>query len=215
MSKEQLTNMIYNQIRPWEVTDQVVLKQMMVVPRELFVPETYHDLAFADMAIPLGHGQVMLTPKEVGRILQDLNIQTDETILEIGTGSGYMTALLAGLGQRIDSIDIFSDFSVAAQLKLAKLKINNVNLITADAAHGWDKQSYDVIVITGSLPSLPNQFRLSLNPGGRLFAIIGQTPAMEAVLLTYTLRGQWHEQKLFETVVPPLLNVKEPSQFVF
>ena len=217
MNTEQaLTNMVKQQIRACDVLDQALLDLMATIPREDFVPHDYRHLAFAEMAIPLGYDQEMLTPLDEARILQALHILPHETTLEIGTGSGYMTALLAKMSRHVESIDIFPDFTAAAQLKLAQHQINNVTLITADAAQGWDEaKSYDVIVITGSLPLLPNEFRLNLNPNGRLFVILGTAPVMEATLLTYTLRGSWQQEKLFETIVPPLLNAKEPSLFAF
>jgi protein-L-isoaspartate(D-aspartate) O-methyltransferase len=209
-------NMIKQQLRTWNVLDAPTLNIIAKTPREYFVPENYKDLAFADMAIPLAHDQVMLTPKEEARLLQALNIQPTEVVLEVGTGSGYMTALLAGLAHFVYSVDIFADFSVTAKLKLAKCAINNIQLITADAAFGYNtKAPYDVIIITGSLPFLPESFRYSLKPGGRILAILGKAPAMEATLLTYHQQGAWSEQKLFETVVPPLLHAPERSLFTF
>lgn len=209
-------NMITQQVRTWGVLDQAVLDVMANTPRELFVPNIYRNLAFADITIPLGHEQIMFMPMEEARLLQALAVQSSDVVLEIGTGSGYLTALLAKLSKYVYSVDIFPDFCTEARLKLAAQKINNVKIANSDAALGWDEQMpYDVIVITGALPFLPEQFRKNLKPGGRIFAILGNTPAMEATLLTYTLRGDWLEDMLFETVVPPLLNAPELVSFKF
>lgn len=209
-------NMITQQIRAWEVSDQLVLDVVASTPREHFVPAAYRKLAFADMNVPLGHDQVMLTPKEEARIIQSLKIQAGEHLLEVGTGSAYMTALLAKLGQHVVSVDIFPEFIQAAQEKLTMLDISNVTLQVGDAARGWSRQQlYNVIVITGSLPFLPEDFRHSLEVGGRLFAIIGQAPTMEAVLFKRLTLEEWSEEKLFETVVPSLLNATTSSKFVF
>ena len=149
----------------------------------------------------------MFMPMEEARLLEALKIQPSDSILEIGTGSGYMTALLAKLGKFVYSIDIFPDFCVEAQSKLTAHGISNVKIINADATQGWDQQvPYDVIVISGALEVLPENFRKSLKPGGRIFAIVGTSPAMEATVLTFHQKGDWLEDILFETVVPPLLN---------
>lgn len=210
------TNMITQQLRTWEVLDDAVLQVVKTTPREDFVPAPYQALAFADMNIPLAHDQVMLTPKEEARLLQALNLQGTETALEIGTGSGYMTALLACLAKRVYSLDIFPDFTQQAQVKLATHNINNVTLLTADASRGWEQQGpYDAIILTGALPFLPESFRNSLKPGGRLIAILGVAPAMEATLIKRSERSTWSEEKIFETVIPALINAVQPSVFVF
>jgi protein-L-isoaspartate(D-aspartate) O-methyltransferase len=210
------TNMLTQQIRTWGVLNQHVLDIIAATPREKFVPEVYRNLAYADMAIPLPHDQVMLAPKEEARLLQALNIKPTDVVLEIGTGTGYMTALLACLAKQVYSVDIFADFTVNAKQKLHSLNIANVALITADAARGWEREApYDVIAITGSSPLLPASFRQSLKPGGRLFAILGDAPAMEATLITRSSTNEWSETLLFETVVPPLINALAPSEFVF
>jgi len=209
-------NMLTQQLRAWEVLDQLVLDVIASTPRDQFVPAPYRNLAFADMNIPLDHGQVMLTPKEEARIIQALKIQSSERILEIGTGSGYMTALLAKLGQHVHSVDIFPEFVQNAQTKFVAMDIENVSVTAVDAVQAWSpKELYDIIVITGSLPYLLENFRQSLKIGGRLFAILGQAPVMKATLLTRVAQGKWPELKLFETMVPPLLNAPTPSAFVF
>ncbi len=210
------TNMITQQLHTWGVLDPTVLELFAKVPRELFVPIEYKNLAFADTSIPIGHDQMMLTPTEEARIMQAVAVQPEEHVLEIGTGSGYMTALLAKLAKHVDSVDIFAEFTAAAQAKFTSLKIRNVTLDTADAASGWSMQpEYDVIVITGSLPFLPEYFRKILKRGGRLFAILGAAPAMEAMLFKQDERGFWQEQKIFETVVQPLINAQQNTGFVF
>ncbi len=209
-------NMITQQVRTWGVVNQDVLEVMANTPREAFVPHNYKKLAFVDACIPLGHGQVMFMPMEEARILQALDVQASDSVLEIGTGSGYLTALLAKLGKYIYSIDIFPDFCSSAKSNLDSQNIRNIEIINRDGALGWEEQSpYDIIVISGSLTFLPENFRKSLKPGGRIFAILGNSPAMEATLLTYTNKGDWLEDLLFETVVPPLLNAPELSHFRF
>lgn len=208
-------NMIEQQIRPWEVLDQRVLDVMTRTPREDFAPSRYRNLAFADVAIPLGHGQVMMRPNVEGRLLQALNPQPADTILEVGTGSGYLTACLAGLGGRVVSVDIVPEFTAAAEDQLNAHGVDNVTLYSGDAAQGWGDYRYDVIALTGSLPVLPERWRQQLVIGGRLFVIIGQDPIMEALLITRLGEQEWTEESLFETQLPPLLNVEKPSRFEF
>ena len=208
-------NMIEQQIRPWEVLDQRVLDVMTRTPREDFAPSRYRNLAFADVAIPLGHGQVMMRPNVEGRLLQALNPKSADTILEVGTGSGYLTACLAGLGGRVVSVDIFPEFTAAAEHKLNAHGVDNVTLYSGDAAQGWGDYRYDVIALTGSLPVLPERWRQQLVIGGRLFVIIGQDPIMEALLITRLGQQEWTEESLFETQLPPLLNVEKPGRFEF
>lgn len=209
-------NMIEQQIRPWDVLDQRVLDLIHTTPREAFVPQRFQGLAFADTEIPLGHGETMLAPKMVGRMLQALNIDSSDTILEIGTGSGYVTALLAHAGRQVYSIDIHPDFTQHAAMLLHAQGIHNVALETGDAAHGWPlHQPYDVILITGSLPILPPSFQQSLQRGGRLVAVVGDTPVMEAILITRTGDNEWSRESLFETSIKPLANAPQPSRFTF
>ena len=209
-------NMIEQQIRTWDVLDQRVLDVMNSIPREQFVPENCRSLAFADTNIPLGHEQVMMAPKLEGRLLQALAIKPDDSVLEIGTGSGYLTACLAALAQHVTSIDIMTDFTAAAGAKLEALTINNVTLETADAAEGiaGDKR-YDAIAVTGSVPLLQQQFQKNLNIGGRLFIITGSLPIMEANLITRVDEHHWSSECLLETCIPPLLNVVRPQAFTF
>ena len=209
-------NMVEQQIRPWDVSDDRVLELIARAPREDYVPAQYRNIAFADLNIPLGHGEVMMSPKLEARLLQELEIAPTDKILEIGTGSGYLTALLASLGQHVVSVDIEPEFTMTAANKLGRHGIRNITLETGDGARGWDRQQpYDVIVITGSLPILPEAFRQSLAPGGRLIAIVGQSPAMEVLRVRRVDAVAFREDSLFETDLPPLRNAIEPAKFVF
>ena len=207
-------NMVEQQIRTWEVLDQHVLDVMAEIPREDFVPPRYRNFAFADISIPLGHDQVMMTPKVEGRLLQGLNIAPTDNVLEVGTGSGYLTACLARLGASVLSVDIFPDFTQSARQKLNKHGIG-ARLQTGDAARNWNSHRYDVIALTGSLPILPESWRQRLAIGGRLFVIVGEEPIMEALLITRVGEQDWIEQSLFETAIPPLLNFNKPTVFEF
>ena len=207
-------NMIEQQIRPWDVLDQKVLDVLTQVPREEFAPDAYRNLAFCDIAIPLEHGQSMLPPKLEARMLQALEIQSKDDILQVGTGSGYVTALLGSLGGHVTSVDIHADIQEKAQQKLAENNIKNITMETGDAAQGWNSShNYDVIAIMGSMPVLPESFQLSLNKGGRLFAFVGDAPAMEAVLITRVGDNEWSHEVLFETDVPELENAPQPERF--
>src|SRR3569832_54463 len=178
-------NMIEQQIRPWDVLDQRVLELVANLPREDFVPSAYLSLAYADINIPLEHGQSMMAPKVEARMIQALNLQPRDIVLEIGTGSGYVPALLAKSAKHVYSVDIFADFAERARLKLAGHGITNVTLETGDAATGWERdQPYDVIAVTGSLPLLPDSLRRQLKVGGRLFVVTGDAPVMSAQLIT-------------------------------
>ena len=209
-------NMIEQQIRPWEVLDQRVLELIDGLPRDKFVPTAYRKLAYADINVPLEHGQVMMPPKVEARMLQALDIKEYDTILEVGTGSGYVTALLARSGKQVFSVDIYPDFVDSAARKLAEVGISNVTLENGDGVAGWDRHGpYDAIAITGSLPALHDSFPQSLKIGGRLFVITGQAPVMQARLITRTTEQGWTDQVLFETVLPPLVNAPQPQRFVF
>ena len=209
-------NMVEQQIRPWEVLDTKVLDLLYIVRREDYVPTAHKALAFADLEIPIGHDEHMLSPKLEARILQELAINPDDRILEIGTGSGYMTALLASQGAHVYSVDIIDEFTRGAGARLAQHGIHNVTLETGDAARGWDKHGpYDVIVLTGSTPVLAESFQQSLAAGGRLFAVVGVAPVMEAQLITCAATGAYGTIVLFETVVPSLRNAPQRAKFVF
>ena len=209
-------NMIESQIRTWEVLDQRVLDTLATVKREEFVPERYRPLAFVDMEIPLGHGEVMLAPKLEARLLQELTLAKTDRVLEVGTGSGYMTALLAALAEEVISVELHADFSAAAQTKLERHGIANVTLQAGNGGEGWpSKGPYDAIVLTGSLPLLPAGLRDQLRPGGRLLAIIGDPPVMTARLVTCIVPGVFNETGLFETCIAPLREIRQPERFVF
>ena len=209
-------NMIEQQIRTWEVLDQRVLELLHRVHREDFVPAQYRTLAFADMGIPLGHGEHMLQPKIEARMLQELALSPADRVLEVGTGSGYMTALLASFAAHVYSVDIHEDFTRSAAERLARNGINNVTLVTGDASKGWDKHApYDAIVLTGSVPVLPPVFKASLRTGGRLLVVVGEPPVMEAQLITAVDAGAYNVATLFETCIAPLKNAVGPEKFVF
>jgi protein-L-isoaspartate(D-aspartate) O-methyltransferase len=209
-------NMIEQQIRTWEVLDQRVLSLLATVRREEFVPPVYRALAFADMEIPIGRGEKMLQPKLEARMVQELAVGGNDRILEVGTGSGYVTALLATLGAHVYSVDILEEFTRSAAQKLTAHGIRNVTLETGDAARGWESRGpYDVILLTGSVPVLAESFGASLNPGGRLLAVVGEPPVMEAELVTRVEGGASNRISLFETCIPPLRNAPQPERFVF
>ena len=209
-------NMVEQQIRPWDVLDQRVLDLLFELKREDFVPPQYRSLAFVDMEIPIGHGEKMLVPRMEARMLQELVLNSSDRTLEVGTGSGYMTALLARFSGQVYSVDMFRDFTQAAAAKLAAHGISNATLETGDAARGWDRHGpYDAIVLTGSVPVLPETFQQSLAPGGRLLAIVGEPPVMEARLVTSAAAGAWSAIGLFETCIAPLRNARQPERFTF
>ena len=207
-------NMIEQQIRTWEVLNQQVLDLLTEIHREDFVPDNYKQLALADTRIPLLHDQITMTPKEEARLLQSVDIHADDKVLEIGTGCAYLTALLASSASEVVSIDIHPEFTRQARDKLDQYHINNVSLETGDAINGWEKSSpYDVIIVTGSVPVLESNFQRQLKSGGRLFVIVGNSPVMEATLLTRIGDNEWSRETLFETDLPPLIGISDKIQF--
>ncbi len=208
------TQMLGQQLRAWEVLDERVLRTVERTPREGFVPPEYRDLAFADTEIPLGHGQAMLAPKIEGRLLQALQIEPIETVLEVGTGSGYLSACIARLAQRVVSVDIIPDFVAAARDRLAEHDIANVELHAADALNISAPAEFDAIAVTGSVPILDDHFLRMLRPEGRLFIVVGRAPVMEARLITVQSNGATTSESLFETVLTPLINAERPEPFV-
>jgi protein-L-isoaspartate(D-aspartate) O-methyltransferase len=207
--------MIEQQVRAWDVLDLEVLSVMGRVPREEFAPPAYRELAFADMCIPLGHGQAMLAPMLEGRILQSLAIRAEDRVLEVGTGSGYFAACLAGLARQVRTLEIFPDLALAARDSLVRTGVGNVVVETMDAMTLGSDTDYDVIALTASLPAHDPRFERALAVGGRLFVVVGQGPAMDARLVTRTGRDEWLRQSLFETVMDPLVHAQRPSRFVF
>jgi len=209
-------NMVEQQIRPWEVLDQEVLDLLYVIKREDFVPVAYRALAFSDLEIPIGCGESMWQPKFEARVLQELAVKKTDKVLEIGTGSGYLTALLAHRAELVHSVEIHSELITLAEGNLKRAGIANVTLQTGDGTRGWAKHApYDVIVLTGSTPVLSPQFLQQLKVGGRLFAVVGESPVMEARLITSTGEGAYNSIDLFETSVAPLHNALKHERFAF
>ncbi|MEO8132869.1 MAG: protein-L-isoaspartate O-methyltransferase [Betaproteobacteria bacterium] len=211
-------NMVEQQIRTWNVLDPDILDLLFTVKREEFVPAAYRSLAFADIEIPLGPGagQQMWSPKLEARVLQELQVLPTDEVLEIGTGSGYLSALLAHRATRVTSVEIDAGLAGAARARLAAHNLTGVLVETGDGARGWrEPQMFDVIVLTGSTPELADALIGQLKPGGRLFAIVGVEPAMHGRLVTKGISGQPTTVDLFETVVAPLVNAPHPERFVF
>ena len=207
--------MIEQQVRAWDVLDLKVLGAMERVPREEFTPAAYRELAFADMNVPLGHGQSMLAPKLEGRILQALELDPEDDVLEVGTGSGYFAACLGALAHSVKSLEIHADLADAARASLARTGAHNVSVETADVFALVEPAAYDAVVLTGSLPQYDPRFERWLADGGRLFVVVGQGPVMEARLVTRTAPGELLRESLFETVMDPLVHAAEPPRFVF
>jgi protein-L-isoaspartate(D-aspartate) O-methyltransferase len=209
-------NMIEQQVRTWEVLDQRVLDALSLVHREDFVPAAYKKLALSDVNIPLAHGQVTMQPKVEARLVQALNISVEDKILEIGTGCAYLTAILSRFGKEVISVELYNDFITEAHTKLGANKISNVKLITGDGIDGWPESApYNVIVLTGSLPVENIEIEKQLEIGGRLFVIIGESPVMEAMLITRIDEDQWTREVLFETDLPALIGAKITNKFRF
>jgi protein-L-isoaspartate(D-aspartate) O-methyltransferase len=207
--------MIEQQVRAWDVLDVNVLDGLKEVPRELFVPEGFAALAFADSQIPIGHGQKMMTPTIEGRLLQALALAGGERVLEIGTGSGFLTAVLAKLSAHVTSIDIYDDFLDTAKRRLDDCEIENVDLIKMNGMKELPGGTFDAIAVTGSVQTLDSRFTEALNPGGRLFVIVGDSPAMSATRVTRFDEETWQSDTLFETDLAPLVNGALPPQFSF
>ena len=217
MNLEQArTNMVEQQIRTWEVLDQEVLDLLYLVPREEFVAPEHRALAFSDLELPIGEGQRMWTPKMEARVLQEVAPKKHDVVLEVGTGSGYLTALLAHRAGHVHTVEINPKLGELGRKNLTRHGVDNVTLHTGDAARGWPRQApYDVIVLTGSTPVLPRALLDSLAPGGRLFAVVGEAPAMSARIVTCNAPGACRSTDLFETVIAPLVNAEHPPRFQF
>ncbi len=209
-------NMIEQQIRPWGVTDSWVLELFEEMPRNLFVSSNQQALAFADLSLPIGKNEAMWQPKIEARVLQALAPRKTERVLEIGTGSGHFTALLARCSQHVTSVEIHPEFIEQANTRLLFNKINNIELIEGDGGLGWPSiNQWDIIVLTGSVAYLPESYLETLAPNGRLIAIVGQEPIMEAQIYAHDNNGGWAINSLFETVIRPLTNSEQPSRFNF
>jgi protein-L-isoaspartate(D-aspartate) O-methyltransferase len=209
-------NMIEQQIRPWDVLDQDVLDALYVVKREHYVPEAHRALAFSDLEIPLGDGERMMQPKMEARILQELAIAATDRVLEVGTGSGYLTALLAHRAAHVHSVEIVPRLEGFGAGNLARNGITNVTVERGDAARGWAKHApYDAIVLTGSVPIVPRALTAQLRPGGRLIAVVGDPPVMSAKLITRVAEASYNAVDLFETLLKPLANCEQPERFEF
>ncbi len=217
MNVEQArTNMVEQQIRTWDVLDQDVLDLLYTVPREEFVPPQHKALAFSDLQIPLGDNQRMWEPKLEARVVQELDVHKTDRVLEVGTGSGYLTALLAHRAAQVVSVEINPRLAEFGKRNLERHGADNVQLELGDAARGWAKNApYQVIVLGGSTPLLPRAFLEQLDIGGRLFAVVGEPPAMSARLVTCTAPGAYNTVDLFETVLAPLVNAERPPRFRF
>ncbi|HEX2492516.1 MAG TPA: protein-L-isoaspartate O-methyltransferase [Steroidobacter sp.] len=207
--------MVDQQVRAWDVFDDRVLTTMREIPRERFAPERYCSVAFADASIPIGRGQSMLPAKVHGRILQALAISPDDVALEIGAGSGYLSACMGKLASRVRSFEIFPDLAEQARSNVLAAAVNNVAIEAADGIRLDEQLAYDVIAVTGSLPAYDERFQRALKIGGRLFVVVGQAPVMEAWLVTRIGDREWQRESLFETVFDPLINAARPSAFVF
>jgi protein-L-isoaspartate(D-aspartate) O-methyltransferase len=218
-------NMIEQQIRPCEVLEERILELLKHVRREHFVPEGKREMAFMDMEIPLGYGASMWQPKLEARTVQELHLTRSDKVLEVGTGSGYLTALLSLLAGHVTSVEIVPELSAMAKQHLYAYHRDHITLEIGDAARGWSGgmndsypgtgASYDVIVLTGSTPALPVAFQNSLNIGGRLFAIVGDAPVMEARLITRVAADAFETLNIMEACVAPLQNALQPKRFVF
>ncbi|NVK22422.1 MAG: protein-L-isoaspartate O-methyltransferase [Kangiellaceae bacterium] len=209
-------NMVEQQIRPWNVLDNRVLDLMASVPRDKFIDEPYQALAYSDMPIPLGHSQFTMPPREEARMLQALNIQSSDIVLEIGTGCGYCSALLANQAHKVYSVEIIEEFLQKAEAITQQLGLENIIFEEGDASTGWPHyKPYDVIAIMGGFFQVPESYKRSLQIGGRLFCIEGQEHLMQAKLITRLSEDEWHEQNLYETQIGLLINAKRAQQFIF
>jgi len=207
--------MIEQQVRAWDVFDPDVLEVLSIIPREQFVPFDYQSLAFADVEIPIGHGQSMMTPTIEGRVLQALQLGETEHVLEIGSGSGFLTACLSRLAQRVTSLEIHDDLLKRAGENLADAGAENVELLSMDATEKLPERQFDAVVVTGSIQAFDPRLVEALDIGGRLFVVVGDAPAMDARIVRRTGENDWHSESLFETALTPLVNGALPPQFSF
>lgn len=209
-------NMVENQVRPWEVLNARVLEVISRVRREDFVAPEHRQLAFADLCLPLGHGEVMMKPVVEGRVLQALELQPADRVLEVGTGSGFITACLASLSGHVTSVDIHADFTAAASQRLQDAGLANATLVTGDAVEAFQPEGlFDALVVTGAVFDIPTRWLTWLKPGGRALIVRGQSPVQHATLLTHEGSGRYREEILFETDLPYLTHAEPPQRFVF
>lgn len=208
-------NMIEQQIRPCDVLDGRILELLKQVRREHFVPASQRALAFMDVEVPLGHGVKMWFPKEEARVVQELHLKHSDRVLEIGTGSGYLTALMAALARHVTTVEIEPALSAFAQDNLQAYTYDNITFAVGDAAQGWGSEQYDAIVLTASTPVLPAAFQQQLTIGGRLFAVVGDAPTMQAKLITRIAADVFTTTTIMETSTAPLQNALQPERFVF
>lgn len=207
--------MVEQQVRAWDVLDHDVLAVLADTRREQFAPAGFEALAFADAEIPIGHGEMTMTPTIEGRLLQALALKGNENILEVGTGCGFVTACLANLGRHVTSIDIHDDFLERADQVLSDNGINNYELLRMDATQSLPPGKFDAIAVTGSLQQFDPRFVESLATGGRLFVVVGDAPVMDARLVERTAESDWESESLFETQLRPLVNASLPPRFSF
>ena len=206
--------MVEQQIRPWDVLDPKILDLFMDIPRHLFVKAGNEELAYSDIELPIGENQSMMYPKVEGRLLQALDIDENDAVLEVGTGSGYLTALMANLGKTVTTIELHEDIQKIAKTRLESYK--NIEFVTGDAANGWnDGKEYDAIILTGSVATVPQSFKEQLTLGGRLALVTGQAPAMTAQVVTRISNQEWETETLFETDLAPLENASTTCHFTF
>lgn len=209
-------NMVKQQLRTGKVVDETVIDLYHEIDRSAFVPSAYQHFAYSDLQIPLAHLQRMMTPLEEALLLQSLDLKGHEVVLEVGTGTGFLTALLSRRCKSVLSIDYYAKFTTAARQKLAEHECTNVELLTEDALTGWlEKAPYDVMVFSGAIDALNETYRLQLLPGGKLFAIVGVGPVMQGQLHELDHHGNWHSSLIFETHLPSLINQSKPNNFVF
>lgn len=208
-------NMVEQQIRPWDVHDAQLLDLLIKIKREQFVPAEHRSLAFMDLEIPLGHGVSMWSPKIEARAVQALQLKSSDQVLEVGTGSGYLTALLANLAAHVTSVEQLPELAAKAAQLLSDHHVANVSIETGDAAQGWGTQSFDAILLAGSVPLPPEALLRQLKVGGRLFAVVGHNAAMQATLFNRVSAEAIEQRVLFETHLAPLENTPQPQHFVF
>lgn len=215
-NKIACVNMQKQQLRTRNVHTDSIIALFDDLPREDFVPDSFKSFAYSDMQIPLGHGQCMMTPVEEALLLQSLQLQGHEVVLEVGTGSGYLTAMLSRMCKKVISVDYFKEFTSFANQKLSRHQCDNVELLTGDASMGWlDLAPYDVIVFTGAMAGLTDLQKLQLMPGGKLFVLMGHAPVIQGQLHFLSHDGQWQNQLIFETCLPSLIDTLKSNHFVF